>query len=89
MSEHVESVYYVAGSVHHPGTTLPRNVTGECPHRHRTIAGAARCIEAHDRAIKQGHGPHAFSDRQVIEVDPYWHTRVVVDAETVAKAVGT
>lgn len=59
-------MYYVAGAPYHPGTRMPTNVTGECPHRHRTPEAAERCIEQMDRAIKAGHGPNAYCDRQVV-----------------------
>jgi hypothetical protein len=60
--------HYKAGAPHHPGTALPNNVTGECPHRHRTPEAAQRCVARADRAIKRGHGTNAYSDRIVIEV---------------------
>lgn len=61
-------VYYVAGSPWHAGTNLHRNVTGECPHHHRTPDAAQKCIDALDRAIKRGHGRNAYADRVVMEV---------------------
>ncbi len=60
---------YIAGSMNHPGTTLPANVRGDCGHGHRTVAAAARCAAADDRSCKIGHGPHAGSDRTVIAVE--------------------
>jgi len=60
------SIRYRAGAPHHPSTTLPSNVTGECPHLHRTPEAAEACIDRHDRAIKRGHGRNAYSDRVVM-----------------------
>jgi hypothetical protein len=57
---------YYAGAPCIPGTGLPRNVTGNCPHEHRTPEAAQRCIDALDRAIKRGHGPNAYCDRIVM-----------------------
>lgn len=62
--------HYIAGAPFMPGTNLPSNVTGECPHRHRTPEAAQRCIDDMDRRIKRGHGRHAYCDRVVIEVSP-------------------
>jgi hypothetical protein len=61
--------HYIAGALRHPGTTIPANVTGECSHKHRSADAAAKCIAAHDAAIKRGHGRNAYSDRKVIAVD--------------------
>jgi len=61
--------WYSAGSEYHPGTNLPRSVTGECPHRHRTPEAARRCIEEMDAAIKRGHGRDAYCDRIVMVED--------------------
>lgn len=58
--------WFFAGAARIPGTGLPGNVTGDCPHRHRTPEAAQRCIDAADRAIKAGHGPAAYSDRVVM-----------------------
>jgi hypothetical protein len=58
--------YYYAGAPNHPGTTLPANVTGNCPHHHRSYETAERCIRETDRAIKRGNGPAAYCDRQVM-----------------------
>jgi|CXWL01.1.fsa_nt_gi hypothetical protein len=60
--------WYIAGGHNHPGTNLPANVTGDCPHRHRTSAAAQRCIDSMDAAVKRGHGRNAYADRIVIEV---------------------
>ena len=57
---------YRAGSTWHPGTALPDNVTGECPHEHHTAAAAQACIDRLDAAIKRGHGPNAGCDRHVM-----------------------
>lgn len=62
------TTYYIAGAPNHPGTTLPANVRGDCPHRHRTPEAAQRCADADDRSVKKGHGQHAYSDRRVIRV---------------------
>lgn len=68
--------YYFAGGRRMPGTGLPANVTGDCPHRHRTPEAAERCIDDMDRAIKRGHGPNAYCDRivmvQLHPSDPLW-----------------
>jgi len=61
--------YYLGGAPFLPGTNLPGNVTGECPHRHRTPAAARACIESVDRAIKRGHGENAYCDRVVMVTD--------------------
>lgn len=60
---------YIAGSMNHPGTTIPAGVRGDCGHQHRTVAAAARCAAADDRSAKIGHGEHAYSDRTVIAVE--------------------
>lgn len=57
---------YTAGAPWHAGTMLPTNVTGECPHEHRSPEAAQRCIDALDRSIKRGHGQHAHADRRVM-----------------------
>lgn len=45
-------------------TTGPRS--GPCPHRHRTLGGALRCVDEHARACRrQG----TTSDRQVQRAD--------------------
>jgi hypothetical protein len=62
-------ITYRAGAPWHPGTNLPRNVTGECPHRHRTPQAAQRCIDELDRSIKNGHGAGAYCDRVVMAED--------------------
>ncbi len=49
--------YYVVGS--------PRDVRGQCPHRHRTFDGAIRC-HARDHAACKALGGGAYSDRRVI-----------------------
>jgi len=51
-----------------PGTNIPANVTGDCPHLHKTPEAARRCIDDMDRAIKRGHGSDAYCDRSIIEV---------------------
>lgn len=61
--------YYLAGGSNHPGTTIPANVRGDCPHQHRTPAAAQACADADDRSVKLGHGPHAYSDRRVLAVE--------------------
>jgi len=53
------NTYYYAGSAYD-------NVTGDCPHRHRSFKAAERCIESMDAAIKRGHGKAAFCDRVVM-----------------------
>lgn len=63
------TTYYFAGSTYLPGTRVPDNVTGQCPHRHRTPEAAERCIERLDRAIKRGHGRNAYCDRIVMMAD--------------------
>lgn len=60
---------YYGGAPRHPGTPLPSNVTGECPHEHRTPEAAQRCIDDVDRSIKRGNGPGAYCDRVVM----VWH----------------
>lgn len=60
------SAYFYAGAPNIPGTGMPRNVTGNCPHRHRTPEAAQRCIDAADRSIKAGHGPNAYADQIVM-----------------------
>ena len=62
-------MYFYAGAPYHPGTNLPSNVTGECPHRHRTAAKAQDCIRKLDRSIKRGHGLNAYCDRIVMVHD--------------------
>lgn len=64
---------FIAGGHNHLGTTLPANVTGDCPHKHRTAEAAEACIARHDAAIKRGHGSNAYSDRVVIELDYQGH----------------
>lgn len=59
------SRWYSAGADYHPGTNLPANVTGECPHRHRTPEAAQRCIDQMSAAISRGHG-NAYCDRVVM-----------------------
>lgn len=63
------STIYIAGACYHPGTTLPNNVTGECPHRHRTPEAAQKCIDTLDASIKRGHGSNAYCDRIVMVED--------------------
>jgi hypothetical protein len=67
--------HYVAGATWLPGTMVPNNVTGECPHKHRTPEAAQRCIDRLDRSIKRGYGPNAFADRHVMVVDEKGHRR--------------
>ena len=43
-------------------------VCGPCGHSHRTAETAQRCAERHQRDVKRGHGPRAYSDRIVVEV---------------------
>jgi hypothetical protein len=63
--------WYYAGAPRRPGTPIPMNVTGDCPHRHRSPEAAQRCIDDMDRSIKRGHGQNAYCDRvvMVVEVD--------------------
>ncbi len=56
--------YFIAGA-----RLSGDNVTGDCPHRHRTAEAAQACIDRTDRAIKRGHGRYAYCDRWVIEID--------------------
>lgn len=58
--------YYYAGAPRHPGTPLPSNVTGECPHEHRSPEAAQRCIDELDRSIKRGTNGHGHADRVVM-----------------------
>lgn len=60
--------YWIAGGHNLPGHNLPGNVTGDCPHHHRTPEAAQHCIDRMDAAIKRGHGRNAYCDRVVIEV---------------------
>ena len=62
---------YIAGGYNHPGTNLPSNVTGDCPHVHRSIEAAQKCIAEMDASIKRGQGRSAYCDRIVIELDAY------------------
>lgn len=57
-----------------PGTNLHANVTGDCPHKHRTYKAAQNCIDRTNRAIKRGHGSNAYCDRDVvlITLDDNW-----------------
>lgn len=68
--------HYVAGATWMHGTNVANNVTGECPHRHRTPEAAQRCIDRMDRAIARAN-PGAYCDRVVIEVSAghrhVWH----------------
>lgn len=68
-----EMTRYIAGGKRIPTTDLPGNVTGDCPHLHRTPQAAQACIEATDRAIKRGHGPNAYCDRIVLACDDDGH----------------
>jgi len=65
---------YFAGAERIPGTELPDNVTGDCPHVHLTPEKARLCIDNHDAAIKHDHGPRAFCDRivMVTQKDTNW-----------------
>jgi len=65
----MESTRWIAGGYNLPGTNVPANVTGDCPHLHLTSEAAQRCISATDKAIKRGHGRNAYCDRIVIEVE--------------------
>ena len=58
--------YYYGGAPYHPGTSLPNNVTGECPHKHKTPGAAQRCIDDMTRSMREGHGPAAYCDRVVM-----------------------
>lgn len=58
--------YYFGGTPYHAGTSIPRGVTGDCPHQHKTAAAAQACIDRHNRAIKRGHGQNAYSDRVIM-----------------------
>ncbi len=73
--------HFIAGALRIPGTTILANVTGDCPHHHRTAESAARCIAAHDTAIKRGHGPHAYSDRKVIAIHADGRRLIVAEVE--------
>ena len=76
------SVRYRAGGVRAPGTDWASNVTGDCPHLHRTPEAAQACIDDMDRKIKRGHGPNAYCDRIVLVCDEHGHGAVpyMVDA---------
>lgn len=62
------AIYYYAGALRHPGTNLSTSITGDCSHRHRSQAAAARCIAQTDAAIRRGHGQYAHSGRQIVSV---------------------
>jgi len=61
-------IYWIAGAHDDPGTGLPENRTGDCPHRHRSARTARQCIVATDRRMKKEHGESASCDRVVILV---------------------
>jgi len=63
---------FFAGAERPPGATLPTNVSGDCPHHHRTPEAAQRCIDQLDRSIKNGHGPNAYADREVMVQEGRW-----------------
>jgi hypothetical protein len=48
-------------------------VRGSCGHKHRTIRGALRCVEADQKAIKKAYPStyptNAYSDRSVRRTD--------------------
>lgn len=82
MTETTAPRYFIAGSARMiPGTGLPANVTGDCPHRHRTPEAAQRCIDALDRSIKRGHGRNAYADRVVVAVGETAADRTVVSGD--------
>ncbi len=59
--------YFYAGGVRHVGTTLPSNVMGDCPHRHRSPESASACIDKITRQIKsQPGGRDLYCDRIVM-----------------------
>lgn len=62
-------VYFYAGAPNMPTNSIPNNVTGNCPHRHRTPEAAMDYIREMDRAIKRGHGTNAYCDRIVMVCD--------------------
>lgn len=68
--------WYYAGAPLHPGTCIPNNVTGECPHKHRTPGAAQKCIARMDASIKRGH-PGAYCDRVVMVYDDGTHVPYV------------
>lgn len=72
-------VRWIAGGARHPGTGMPSNVTGDCPHLHRTPDAARSCIERTDRAIKRGNGPNAYADRLVLITDRHGNHAVPYD----------
>lgn len=73
--------YYFAGALSIPGTGIPNNVTGNCPHRHLKPETAQACIDKMDRAIKRGHGNNAFCDRQIIIQEPGEVAKIYTSSE--------
>lgn len=80
--------YFTAGGMNHPGTGMPANVTGDCPHRHRSPDTAQRCIDDANRRLQSHEGTrNAYYDRGVIaHVNGYGKVAVAAtDAEWEAR----
>jgi len=71
ITEATTIITYRAGAPWRAGTTMPTNVTGECPHQHKTAEAAQACIDRLDRSIKRGHGRSAYADRVVMAEERY------------------
>ena len=62
------ATYWFAGAPRIPGTGIPRNVMGDCGHRHRSPEAAQACIDAVDRAFKRRDGMRNCSCDRVVMV---------------------
>lgn len=61
--------WWYAGAPFQPGTEIPNNVTGECPHKHRSPDAAQGCIDRVDASMKRRFGENAYCDRVVMVHD--------------------
>lgn len=61
--------------------TCVGEVCGPCRIQHKYVTTAVACCAKHQRAVKQGHGGSAYTDRAVVALEA-GETRALNEAET-------